>query len=47
MFVNNIKVIASKKSEIIYHVKVELVIAFSMVNMGPINFYLSLKVEQN
>lgn len=46
-FVNDIKVMALKKSGIIQRVKAELAAAFSMVDMGPINFYLGLKVEQD
>lgn len=46
-FVDNIKIMAPKKSRIIQCVKTELTIAFSIANMGPINFYLGLKVEQD
>ena len=28
-------------------VKAELIVAFSMINMGLISFYLGLKAEQN
>ncbi len=46
-FVDDIKVIAPKRSGIIQRVKTQLTAAFSMVDMGPISFYLGLKVEQN
>ena len=46
-FVDDIKVIAPKGSGIIQRVKTELTAAFSMVDMGPISFYLGLKVERN
>ncbi len=45
--VDDIKVIAPKVSGIIQYVKTELTAAFLMVEMGPISFYLGLKVEQN
>lgn len=38
---------APKDSGIILRVKAELAAAFSMVDMGPISFYLGLKVECN
>ena len=46
-FVDDIKIIAPKRSGIIEGVKAELASAFSIVDMGPINFYLGLKVEQD
>lgn len=46
-FVNNIKVMTSKRSGIIYCIKIKLTAAFLIVDMGPISFYLRLKVEKN
>ena len=46
-FVDDIKIMAPKGSGIIQRVKAELTAAFSMVDMGPISFYLGLKVERN
>lgn len=36
-----------KESGIIYCIKVELTTAFSMVDIGPISFYIRLKVDKN
>lgn len=36
-----------KRSSIIKRVKVELISAFLIADMGPISFYLDLKIEQN
>lgn len=47
MFVNNVKIMASKKSGIIQYIKSELTTLFSIIEMGFINFYLGLKIEQN
>lgn len=44
-FIDNIKIMALKKSEIIQCIKVKLIISFSIVNMGYISFYLGLKVK--
>lgn len=38
---------ALKETGIIQHIKAELTSTFSMVDMGPISFYLGLKIEQN
>lgn len=46
-FVDDIKVIAPKGSKMMEKVKTELTSAFSMVDMGPISFYLSLKVQRD
>lgn len=46
-FVDDIKIMAPKESEITQRVKTELTTAFSMVDIGPISFYLRLKVERN
>lgn len=45
IFVDDIKIMAPKKSEMIERMKAKLVTTFSMVNMGLISFYLGLKVE--
>lgn len=37
-FVNDIKIMAPQKSGIIQRVKAELIVAFSMVDMGSISF---------
>ncbi len=48
MFVNaDIKIMASKESGMIKRVKSELISAFSIVDMGPVSFYLGLKVERD
>ncbi len=44
-FLDDIKIIAPKNSDMIARVKSELAAAFSMVDMEPISFYLGLKVE--
>lgn len=46
-FVDDIKIIAPKGSGHISRVKSELAAAFSMVDMGPISFYLGLKVQRD
>lgn len=43
-FVDDIKIMAPKESGMIERVKRELTSAFSIVDMGPISFYLGLKV---
>lgn len=47
IFVNNIKIIAPKDSEIIERVKLELIFAFFMIDIGLISFYLGLKVQRD
>ena len=47
MFIDDIKIIASKNNRFIQRIKAELVTAFSIVDMGLISFYLGLKVEQD
>lgn len=42
---NNIKIMRAKNSEVINQVKEELMAIFEMIDIGPINFYLSLKVN--
>ena len=44
-FVDDIKIMAPKNSDMIAQVKSELAAAFSMVDIGPICFYLGLKIE--
>ena len=46
-FVDDIKIMAPKRSGMIERVKSELASAFSMVNMGPISFWLGLKVQRD
>ena len=46
-FVDDIKIMAPKESGMIERVKAELTSAFSMADMGPISFYLGLKVERD
>lgn len=43
-FVDDIKIMGPKGSDFIGKFKAELAAAFSMVDMGPISFYLGLKV---
>lgn len=47
IFIDNIKVMVPKGSGIIQYMKLELTIAFSIVNIGLINFHLELKLEKN
>lgn len=47
IFVDDIKIMGPKASGMIEQIKVELISAFLMADMGPISFYLGLKVEQN
>lgn len=47
MFINDIKIIGVKKSGHIKKVNQELLVAFAMVDMGLISFYLRLKVKKN
>ncbi len=46
-FVDDIKIMAPKGSGMIERVKAELASAFLMADMGPISFYLGLKVERD
>lgn len=46
-FVDDIKIMTPKRSGMMEVVKAELTSAFSMVDMGPISFYLGLKVERD
>lgn len=45
IFVNNIKIMASKRNSIIEYIKTKLIFAFSMANIGPISFYLGMKIK--
>ncbi len=45
-FIHNIKSIDIKRSEHIENVKRKIAATFEMVDMGPISFYLGLKVEK-
>lgn len=47
MFVDNIKIMGVKRLGHIKRVKKKCVAVFEMIDMGPISFYLSLKVEKN
>lgn len=44
-FIDDIKIMASKDSKIILQIKSELAAIFSIVDIGPISFYLGLKVQ--
>lgn len=44
-FVDNIKIIGAKNFGIISQVKEELTAAFEMINIGPISYFLDLKVS--
>ena len=46
-FVDDIKIMGAKNSGVIGRVKEELTAAFEMVDMGPISFYLGLKVNRD
>ena len=46
-FVYEIKIIGPKNTWVIVGVKMELTAAFKIVDMGPISFYLGLKVDKN
>lgn len=47
MFVDDIKIMTPKESKITQRVKAELTVAFSIIDMGPISFYLGFKVERD
>ncbi len=46
-FVYEIKIMGPKNTWVIARVKMELTAAFKMVDMGPISFYLGLKVDKD
>ncbi len=47
VFVDDIKIIAPKESGIIQRVKTELTASFSMSDLGPISFYLGLRIDRD
>ena len=47
VFVDDIKIIGIKGTGVIDKVKAELIAGFSMVEMGPISFYRSLRVDRD
>ena len=47
VFVDDIKIMAPKDSGIIKRVEAELTAAFSMSDMGPISFYLGLRIYRD
>lgn len=47
IFINDTKIMGAKNSGVIGRVKAELIATFEIVNMRPISFYLSLKVDRN
>lgn len=47
IFVDNIKIMAPKKSDFIKKIKIKLVSVFHIIDIGSIIFYLSLKVDHN
>lgn len=46
-FIDDIKIMAPKRSGIILQVKAELTIEFLIVDIGSISFYLGLQVERD
>ena len=47
VFVDDIEIKGMKGSDVINKVKAELITAFSLVDIGPISFYLGLNVERD
>lgn len=47
MFSDYNKIMASKKSGIIIHIKAKLAAIFFIIDMAPISFYLGLKIKHN
>lgn len=47
MFVDDIKIIAPKNSNIIVWIKSKLAATFSIIDIGPISFYLELKIDSD
>lgn len=45
MFIDDIKIMAPQKSKIFKYIKVKLAVAFSIVDISLISFFLGLKVE--
>ena len=46
-FINDIKIMALKNSRMIEQVKLKLIFAFFIIDIGSISFYLGLKVQQD
>lgn len=46
-FVDDIKIMALKDGNIIKQVKLKLTFGFSMIDIGPISFYLGLKMQRD
>lgn len=44
-FVDDIKIMGLKRLAVIKQIKGKLAAVFDMINMGPISFYLGLKIE--
>ena len=47
IFIDVIKIIRPKNIEIIVKVKIKLIIAFKIVDIRLISFYLSLKIDKD
>ena len=47
IFIDDIKIMAPKDSGMIKWIKLELTFAFSIIDIGPISFYLGLKVQRD
>lgn len=47
IFIDDIKIIGVQRSGIIKQVKKKLTTAFDIIDIGPISFYLSLKIERD
>lgn len=47
IFINNIKIIIFKNNRIITKIQKNLITAIFILNIGPISFYLELKIDQN
>lgn len=47
IFVDDIKIMKTKRIDHIERVKAKLAAAFEIVDMDPISFYLGLKVERD
>ena len=47
IFIDDIKIMGTKEGSFIRRVKAKLTVTFSIVDIGPISFYLGLKVTQD
>lgn len=47
IFMNDIKIMGLKNIRVIRKVKAELIVAFDIVDMGLISFYLGLNINKN